>query len=87
MISNVSIQIRIVPIEPNRVGGQPAAYCGVVPTVDVVLKLRRNVKRFAGVGEKDGVCAGNEVAECVVNEVSGFSGGKDVADGAEMVGE
>ena len=58
-------------MKPDWISGKPAANRGVVPAVDVVLKGSVGVERFAGVAEKDGVCAGDEVSESVINEVGG----------------
>ena len=44
------------------------------------------VEGFTGVTEEDGVCAGGEVTEGVVDEV-GCGGAEDVADRAEVVGQ
>ncbi len=86
VITHVPIQIRIVPLKSDRVNGEPAAGGGVVPTVDVVLQSGIGIEDFAGVAKEDGVCAGGEVAEGVVDEVSG-GGSEDVADRAEVVGQ
>ena len=70
-IKNISIQVSIIPFKPDWIGGEPAANRGVVPAVDVVLQSGIGVEGFTGVTEKERVCAGGEVAEGVVDEVSG----------------
>ena len=50
------------------------------------MEVRGNVERLAGVAKEERVCAGGEVTESIVDEVSG-GGSEDVADRAEVVGQ
>ena len=82
----ISIQICIIPLKSDWIGGQPTADRGIIPAVDVVLKVRGGVERLAGETEQERVRTGGEAAESVANQVGGGIANY-VTDSTEMVGQ